>query len=301
MSSDFETPVLLQRTLESQRVHSAYLFSGPGDLPRGAALNFARGLACTNESAKKPCEQCASCQRSVDVDPIEIDGTGKSGPVYRHIGDHPDLLWVDRGQSTRILINQIRALQAGLHLGSHEGGWRVAVIDQAEWLNSNAQNALLRILEEPPDRTCILLVTVRAPALLATLRSRCQRVRFPAEAGVALRGEEADPGVRAWAERLDHMGDASVPDLLDWAEEFRGPRAEAASGVDEFLTIGSAWLREHVSNCVADNEATTSRVRPYLDAFRVLGQCRRDLAQRNANPQMVAERALMVLRQASLR
>ena len=301
MSSDFETPVLLQRTLESQRVHSAYLFSGPGDLPRGTALTFARGLACTSESAKRPCEQCASCERSVDVDPIEIDGTGKSGPLYRHIGDHPDLLWIDRGQSTRVRIEQIRALQAALQLGSHEGGWRVAVIDQAEWLSNNAQNALLRILEEPPDRTCILLVTVRAPALLATLRSRCQRVRFPAEASLALRGEEADPGVQNWAERLDHMADASVPDLLNWAEEFRGARAEAASGVDEFLTIGSAWIREYVSHCVANDEATTSRVRPYLDAFRVLEQCRRDLAQRNANPQMVAERAVMVLRQASLR
>ena len=301
MPRELEPPVLLQRALGSQRVHSAYLLSGPGDSPRGAALAFARGLACTSESAERPCEQCASCQRSIEKpEPVEIDPSGKPGPLYRHIGDHPDLLWIDRGQSTRVSIKQIRALQYALRLGSYEGGWRIAVVDEAEWLSREAQNALLRILEEPPDRTCIVLVTARAPGLFATLRSRCQRVRFPAEVEVVLRGEDADETARAWTERLDHITEASVPDLLDWAEEYRGARAVAASDVEELLMIGSQWLREHVANCAAKDEATSASMLPYLDAFRALGECRRDLAQRNANPQMVAERAVMALRRASL-
>ena len=301
MPRELEPPVLLQRALESQRVHSAYLVSGPGDLPRGAALAFARGLACTSESAERPCEQCASCFRStLDPEPLEIDAAGKAGPLYRHIGDHPDLLWIDRGQSTRVSIKQIRALQSALRLGSHEGGWRVALINEAEWLSNGAQNSLLRIVEEPPDRTCIVLATAHALGLFATLRSRCQRVRFPAEAGPVLRGEDANETARAWTERLDHIAEASVPELLDWAEEYRGVRAVAASGVEELLLILSQWLREHVANCAAENEANAASMLPYLDAFRVLGECRRDLAQRNANPQMVAERAVMVVQQASL-
>lgn len=300
MPSDFETPVLLQRALESQRIHSAYLFAGTGDLPRNAATAFARGLACTGEPSSRPCERCPSCQRSVDLDPVPIDATGKSGPLFRHIGDHPDLLWVDRGESTRVLIRQIRAIQAALRLSSHEGTWRAAVIDEAEWLNNESQNALLRILEEPPDRTCLILVTARAPALLATIRSRCQRVRFPAEAPRALRGENADEQARTWADRLDQVGETPVPELLDWAEQFRGARAVAASGVDELLTISSEWIRQTVTQQVIEEQASASRVRPYLDAFQVLGECRRDLAQRNANPQMVAERAVMALRRASL-
>ena len=114
------------------------------------------------------------------------------------------------------------------------------------------------------------------------------------------RGEDANETAQAWTERLDHIAEASIPELLDWAEEYRGVRAVAASGVEELLLILSQWLREHVANCAAENEANAASMLPYLDAFRVLGECRRDLAQRNANPQMVAERAVMVVQQASL-
>ena len=76
-------------------------------------------------------------------------------------------------------IGQIRAVQQALRLRSHEGGRRAAVIADAEWLNQEAQNALLRLLEEPPPQTALLLVAATASGLLATVRSRCQRVAFP--------------------------------------------------------------------------------------------------------------------------
>ena len=97
---------LLWRALESDRVHSAYLLAGPGDAPRQAAERFARGLACSG-SGERPCEECDSCRRSGPRERVELDGTGRRGPLYRHIGDHPDLLWVERDAAgTRVRIGQ---------------------------------------------------------------------------------------------------------------------------------------------------------------------------------------------------
>ncbi|HKJ24313.1 MAG TPA: hypothetical protein VKB65_05780, partial [Myxococcota bacterium] len=165
---------LLRRSLESGRVHSAYLLSGPGPAPREAALAFVRAIVCRGDGAEA-CEACPSCARSTPREPVAIDGAGKTGPLYRHVGDHPDLLWVERGaDDTRVRIGQVRALQHALQLRTNEGGARAAVIADAEWLNQEAQNALLRLLEEPPERTTLVLVTASAAGLLTTVRSRCQ-------------------------------------------------------------------------------------------------------------------------------
>jgi DNA polymerase III delta prime subunit len=280
---------LLRRSLESGRVHSAYLLSGPAETTRAAALRFVRGLVCT-ASGERPCDACPSCRRSGAPSDISIDGTGKSGPLLRHVGDHADLLWVERGpDDTRVRIGQIRAVQQALRLRSHEGGFRAAVIADAEWLNQEAQNALLRLLEEPPSRTSLLLVAATASGLLATVRSRCQRVVFPRpEPRIA----DAPDDVRAQAERIAQLGELGVPALLDWAEEFRGARGDTAPAVAALLETAGLVLRERVA---ARCEAGDPSVGPELDGFRELLACRKTLVQRNANPQMVAERALLAL------
>ncbi len=291
-TADAET--LLKRSLESERIHSAYLLSGPGEAPRQAALQFARGLVCTG-SGPRPCDSCRDCQRSSPREPIEIDGTGKAGPLLRHVGDHPDLLWVERGENdTRVRIAQVRALQAAFRLRSSEGGRRAGVIADAEWLNQEAQNALLRLLEEPPPLTTLVLVTASSAGLLVTLRSRCQKVAFRATRSDPLGSEEN----RELVGRLDAIGSASVPALLDWAEEYRGARASAVQGVSQLLETSGAWLRARVIAGVRDPEVPVASA---LDAHRVLSSCRKSLVQRNANPQMVAERALLALREAASR
>jgi DNA polymerase III delta prime subunit len=281
-------PPLLERSLESGRLHSAYLLSGPGEAPRRAALHFVRGIVCRAASGR-PCEACDACRRSQPGEEIEIDGTGKRGPLYRHVGDHADLLWTERGpDDTRVRIGQIRALQHALRLRSGEGGRRAAVIADAEWLNQESQNALLRLLEEPPPETSVVLVTASSAGLLATVRSRCQRVVFRAGSGESL----ADPERAETLARLESLAAASLPDLLDWAEQFRGQRAVAAAGVEALLASGSAFLcqrireRAHVPGPGLD---------ALLAAHRDLASCRKVLVQRNANPQMVAERALLAL------
>ena len=282
---------LLARSLQSGRVHSAYLLSGPGAAPREAALRFARGLVCKTEGGERPCERCSACHRSLPKQEIALDGAGRKGPLLRHVGDHPDLLWVERGaDDTRVRIAQVRAVQERLRLRASEGGWRAAVIADAEWLNQEAQNALLRLLEEPPPRTSVVLVAASAAGLLATVRSRCQRVAFPVPAAHL---ESAEPALRALAERLEGVAGLDVPALLDWAEEYRGARAEAAAAVAELLRAGSLWLRDRTERRARSGARALGGE---LEAFRQLQSCRKSLAQRNANPQMVAERALLALR-----
>jgi hypothetical protein len=237
------------------------------------------------------CGECPGCRRSQPREEIAIDGTGHSGPLFRHVGDHPDLFWVERGaDDTRVRIGQIRALQHALRLAAGEGGRRVAVIADAEWLNQEAQNALLRLLEEPPPRTSLVLVTASPAGLLATVRSRCQRVVLAPERSDPL----AAPEAAGWVARLDALPHTPLPALLDWAEEFRGQRASAAAQLEDWLALASAWLRRRIGERVAGGGA----VRGELDAARTLSQCRQALAQHNANPQMTAERALFALQTA---
>ena len=288
-SAPGDPQALLRRSVESGRLHAAYLLSGPAPAPGEAALAFARAVVCSGP-APRPCEACAACRRSRERERIALDGSGKKGPLLRHVGDHPDLLWVERGAGdTRVRIGQIRALQSALRLRNAEGERRVAVIADAEWLNAEAQNALLRLLEEPPPGTLVVLVARSPAGLLATVRSRCQRVSFrppPANDG-------DDPQRRELLARLETLRSAGLPALLDWAEEYRGGRAEAQEAALTLLETGAAFLRERVA---AKLRQTGADPAPELQAHAVLSACRRTLVQRNANPQMVAERALLALR-----
>jgi DNA polymerase III delta prime subunit len=295
---------LLRRSLETGRIHSAYLVSGPGPAPREAALAFVRGIVCRGAAADppsvgtapspalRPCNACSDCQRSAEREAIALDGTGRKGPLLRHVGDHPDLVWVERGASdTRVRIAQVRALQHELGLRAWGSGSRAAVIADAEWLNLEAQNALLRLLEEPPPRTTLVLVAATSAGLLATLRSRCQRVAFrpPEEDPLA------DPERRELLSRLDGLARAGVPEILDWAELYRGARADAVPGVHALLDTALAWLGRRVEAAL---DEPGRDLRRELEAGRTLSEGRKHLDQRNANPQMVAERVLLALREA---
>jgi DNA polymerase-3 subunit delta' len=289
---------ILRRSIEHDRVHSAYLLTGAGDAPTATAHAFARALVCHSQRGVA-CESCPACLKSgARDDEIVLDGKGKRGPTYRHIGDHPDLLWVERGpDDTRVTIGQIRDLQAALRLGANEGGRRAAVIADAEWLNPQAQNALLRILEEPPPRTSLVLVSSRASAVIATIRSRSVRIRFPVEERPGLRDPGAPEPVAEIVAVLDAIRSAPVGGLLDFAERYRGARAVAAESVRELIDVAGEWLTESVKERIARGDRPHVRE---LDAYRGLQQLRRDLIQRNANPQMVAERLLLGLRDAAV-
>ena len=287
---------ILRRSVQHGRVHSAYLLTGSGGEPARVAERFVRALVC-REASGDACEDCDACRRSrtdPSAEPIVLDGQGRRGPTHRHVGDHPDLFWIERGRDdTRVTIGQIRELQIALRRGANEGGRRAAVIDEAQWLTPQAQNALLRLLEEPPPETTLVLVASHASAIIPTIRSRSVRIRFPVDAGIALSDGEADAAVAGIVEVLDGLAERSVGQLLDFAERYRGARAVAAEGVTELIDVAAQWLVEDVKAGIRRGERPAARA---LDAHRSLQQLRRELSQRNANPQMVAERVLLGLR-----
>jgi len=209
------------------------------------------------------------------------------------------LIWVERGvKDTRVRVEQIRQLQIGLRRSAHDPGYRVAVVADGEYLNAESQNALLRLLEEPPPQTTLLLIASSAENLLPTVRSRCQRVRFPSPPVLALDDPSNEDHVHELARQLDAIHTMDVPDLLDWAERYRGARAATAPEVEGLLETGSRWLRERVTHHLHDG---ATEFEAEVEAFSTLTACRKALVQRNANPQMIAERALVALRDAASR
>lgn len=301
LPSHDDPKALLRGALARDRIHGGYLMSGAGEAPRQAAEWFARALVCrADDPLDRPCLACASCRKShAEVAHPVLDASKETKTPFRYIGEHPDLYWLELApDATRVSINQVRGLQRALHFTSNEGGRRVAVIADAEWLNANAQNALLKLVEEPPPGLTMLLAARSASALLPTIRSRCMRVSYPAEESLPLRGPDAPEDVAELAERFDGIERLGLPELLGWAEEYRGARAVAAAQVEKLLTAGQGWLRERTAAQVHERGRD---VAPLVDAFRELTRCHRDLTSRNANPQMIAERSLFAVRGASSR
>ena len=101
------------------------------------------------------------------------------------IGAHPSVLHLTRpanektkGFKTVVTVDEIRRVNRFLSMTSHDGGYRVVIVDPADDMNINAANALLKNLEEPPSRTVFILISHSPGGLLPTIRSRCQTVRF---------------------------------------------------------------------------------------------------------------------------
>jgi DNA polymerase-3 subunit delta' len=154
------------------RVPHAYLFVGPeGVGKRTAARLWAKALNCQNpRSPIAACDACVACKK-IDAD------------------NHPDVMWVnfdfqaqvleeDAAKQKSIKIDTIRHVERALQFKSSEGKVKVAVIDPADALVEVAAHALLKILEEPPPKTHLILLTRDPSQILLTLRSRCQWVRF---------------------------------------------------------------------------------------------------------------------------
>ena len=155
---------ILRRALLAQRVRHAYLFTGPGHIGKALlAQRFAQTLLCTgggdaHKAPQNPCNICLSCRKVMH-------------------GNHPDVHYISRPQDKQfILIEQVRALQAGAARKTLEGRRNIFIIQGMHEMNVQAANCLLKTLEEPePD--VILLLTVPDPGvLLPTILSRVQQV-----------------------------------------------------------------------------------------------------------------------------
>jgi DNA polymerase-3 subunit delta' len=121
------------------------------------AINLAQALNC--DGPELPCGQCRSCQRILE-------------------GKHADVIPIGLDSKMEIGIDDIRGLQRLANLPPYEGKCKVFIINDAEYLSTEAANSLLKILEEPPPRVVWLLLAAEEESLLPTIISRCQRLEL---------------------------------------------------------------------------------------------------------------------------
>jgi DNA polymerase-3 subunit delta' len=149
---------ILQSALKAGKLPHAYLFEGQDGVgKRKVALALAQAVQCERHG-EDACGKCLPCQKVEDY-------------------IHPDVWWL-APEKNSIRIDVIRELQKDMSFEALEGNHRVVIIDEAEKMLHNAANAMLKILEEPPSATTMVLITPTPQQLLPTIVSRCQRLAF---------------------------------------------------------------------------------------------------------------------------
>lgn len=150
----------LRASIRRNEIAHAYLFAGPANSGKTtAALAFAASLTCTNRDPEgDACGVCASCRRA-------------------RAGTHPDIRVISpEGDQTK--IGQMQEMIKSLNYAPIAAGYSVVIIEQADTLNPHSENAILKILEEPPPYAVLILLSRNPVSLLPTIRSRCRIIRF---------------------------------------------------------------------------------------------------------------------------
>lgn len=149
---------LLQKAITADRIAHAYLFCGPRGIGKtSCARILAKSLNCEQGPTLKPCGQCSTCQeitKGTSFDVMEIDGASNRG------------------------IDEIRALRESVKFAPSYGRFKIYVVDEVHMLTSEAFNALLKTLEEPPPHVKFIFATTEIHKVPATIISRCQRFDF---------------------------------------------------------------------------------------------------------------------------
>jgi DNA polymerase III subunit delta' len=167
---------VLRRLLVSQRVPNALLFAGQEGIGKKRfALELAKSIVCQNPKNSEACDECASCRRSDKFAFPKSDDRDAFKKVI--FSEHPDIGLVIP-YNKNILVDAIRETETQANYRPYEAKARFFIIDDADKMNDSASNALLKTLEEPPAVSHLFLVSSRPDALLPTIRSRCQTLRF---------------------------------------------------------------------------------------------------------------------------
>ena len=205
---------VLRAAVAAERWQRPFLLVGRGEARDGAARAAAKAVLCTGRPTGSG-DACLAC--------------GACGRFER--GLHPDfhVLLPEKGK-VGIGVDAVEALQSRLSLRPVEGRATAVLLPDAEALTDQAQNALLKTLEEPPPRTALLLTVAAPRALLATVLSRCAVLRFPPPAA-------GDPELLAEAEEEGLPGAAAA-----WARAF-APSAGSSRDPLEHLPPAAAWVK----------------------------------------------------------
>lgn len=222
----------LQKAIDTDKVAHAYLFSGPrGTGKTSTAKIFARAMNCVHGPTSHPCNECEIC---------------------RHIlsGESMDVVEIDAASNRS--IEDIRTLRETIKFMPAEGHKKIYIIDEVHMLTTEAFNALLKTLEEPPSHVIFILATTEPERIPMTILSRCQRYEFRriTSADIAARlmyvAEQEHIGLtKGAAHILAVQADGGMRDALSMLDQCVG---NADGQIDESLVrdllglIGRDWL-----------------------------------------------------------
>ncbi|MEE3420048.1 MAG: DNA polymerase III subunit delta' [Lachnospiraceae bacterium] len=192
---------ILKKMVEEDRVSHAYLFTGDrGSGKKMLAEAFAEALLC-EKKGPEACGECPACRKVLDR-------------------NHPDLIELVHEKPGVISVDEVREQVVNtVDIRPYEGGRKVYIIPEAEKMNAQAQNALLKTIEEPPAYTVILLLTSSPEALLPTILSRCSKI---------LVKPLKDAQVSAYLTDVMHLPDYEARVLTAFSQGNLGQAIEAA-------------------------------------------------------------------------
>ena len=230
----------LASSAEAGRIPHANLFIGPegsGTLPM--AIAYAQYILCSNkggenEGGNAACNaKCTSLSHPDLHFAFPVSNTAKvkshavsnnfleewrqfvSEQVYGNLFDWYRLIGIERKQG-QMGVDEAHDIVKKLSLKSYEGGYKVMIIWMAEMMNIAAANKLLKLIEEPPDRTVLILIAEDESRILQTIRSRCQLLSFPPLAEQDIADALVEKGlVREEAHRLAHEANGNFNKALD--------------------------------------------------------------------------------------
>jgi DNA polymerase-3 subunit delta' len=176
LTGNSRVKTILKRMLTTGRLPGALLFTGEEGIGKKLfALEVARALNCRSPKDHEGCGVCSACTRIMKLHyPQREDAEEWTQIIWT---GHPDVGLVVAPK--RVLrVEQMRQIEKEANFRPFEGKARVFLIDEADKLNDASANALLKVLEEPPKTSHLILITARPAMLLPTILSRCQMIRF---------------------------------------------------------------------------------------------------------------------------
>ena len=177
---------LISKLAKSGKLSHAYIIiGGPESDKVELAEYLAAALVCseTAQSERIPCGKCSHCRKAAKK-------------------IHPDLINIERlPDKKELLVDQIREMAREAYVLPNEAGRKVFMINEAELLNTNAQNAMLKLLEEPPSYACFILLVTNPGSLFDTVRSRCVELNASVEISKQEYSELAYQIVRAMVDK----------------------------------------------------------------------------------------------------
>ncbi|NCF49665.1 MAG: AAA family ATPase, partial [Bacteroidetes bacterium] len=165
----------LSQAIDHGRVAHGWLLTGPQGIGKGIMARMAAAWLMAEQRS----------DGNLDFDGKQVFAINPDDPGSNLVikSAHPDLMVIEPdledNKSGQIKLDQIRKLLGFMAHKPARGGWRVAIVDSMDQVNRNGANALLKVLEEPPEKTILFLVASRPGRLPPTIRSRCRVIRIP--------------------------------------------------------------------------------------------------------------------------